>query len=146
MKWFANNDDDDIKCPEDGNILRHIYIPHTYVAGMFMLSKVNISLQWLCWKEEVSRWQGITLIQRVMSKIRLEVCRLVARSCPTLCDHMDCSPPGSSVHGISQATIPEWVATSYSRGSSWPRSQTYVSYTGRQILYRWATWEVPFGG
>ena len=37
---------------------------------------------------------------------------------PTLCDPMDCSPPGSSVHGIPQARIPEWVATSSSRGSS----------------------------
>ena len=45
---------------------------------------------------------------------------LCARSlhlCPTLCDPMDCSPPGSSVHGILQARILEWVAISYSRGS-----------------------------
>ena len=41
---------------------------------------------------------------------------LVARSCPTLCNPMDCSPPGSSVHGISQARILEWVAISFSRG------------------------------
>ena len=44
----------------------------------------------------------------------------VAQSCPTLCDPMDCSPPGSSVHGISQARILEWVAISYSRVSSFP--------------------------
>ena len=42
-------------------------------------------------------------------------------------DPMDCSPPGSSVHGISQARIQEWVAISFSRGSSWPREQTHVS-------------------
>ena len=41
---------------------------------------------------------------------------LVAQSCPTLCDPMDCSPPGSSVHGIFQARILEWVAISFSRG------------------------------
>ena len=46
---------------------------------------------------------------------------------PTLCDPMDCSPPGSSVHGILQARILEWVTTSFSRGSSWPRDQTCVS-------------------
>ena len=40
--------------------------------------------------------------------------------CLTLCDPIDCSPPGSSVHGISQARILEWVAISFSRGSSWP--------------------------
>ena len=43
---------------------------------------------------------------------------LVCQSCPTLCDPMDCSPPGSSVHGISQARIMEWVAISFSRGFS----------------------------
>ena len=49
---------------------------------------------------------------------------LVAQSCPTLCDPMDCSPPGSSVHGILQARILEWVAISFSRGSSQPRDKT----------------------
>ena len=42
----------------------------------------------------------------------------VTQSCPTLCDPVDCSPPGSSVHGILQARILEWVAISFSRGSS----------------------------
>ena len=45
----------------------------------------------------------------------------------TLCDPMDCSPPGSSVHGILQARILEWVAISFSRESSWPRDQTQAS-------------------
>ena len=50
---------------------------------------------------------------------------------------MDCSPPGSSVHGISQARILGWVAISISKGSSWPRDRTPVSLTaGRQTLYR----------
>ena len=54
---------------------------------------------------------------------------------------MDCSPPGSSVHGISQARILEWVMISFSRGSSQPRDQTPVFCIGRQILYLWASWE-----
>ena len=54
---------------------------------------------------------------------------------PTLCDSMDCSPPGSSVHGIFQARILEWVAISFSRGFSWARHRTPVSCIGRQILY-----------
>ena len=54
---------------------------------------------------------------------------------------MDCSPPGSSVHGISQARILEWLAIFFSRGSSWPRDWTHVSCIGRQILYHWVTWE-----
>ena len=51
-------------------------------------------------------------------------CYLVIKSCPTLCDPMDCSPPGSSVCGILQASILEWAAIPFSRGSSWPRDQT----------------------
>ena len=46
------------------------------------------------------------------------VCVLVIQLCPTLCDPMDCSPPGSSVHRISQARILEWVAIPFSKGSS----------------------------
>ena len=51
-----------------------------------------------------------------------------AQACPTLCDLMDCSPPGSSVNGILQARILEWVATSSFRGSSWPRDWTCISW------------------
>ena len=51
----------------------------------------------------------------------------VAQSCPTLCDPMDCSLPGSSLHGIFQARVLEWGAIAFSRGSSWPRDQTQVS-------------------
>ena len=59
------------------------------------------------------------------------------QSCPTLCNPMDCSPPGSSVHGILQARRLEWVAMLFSRGSSQPRNQTCISYVcciGRQVL------------
>ena len=58
----------------------------------------------------------------------------------TLCDPMDGSPSGSSVHGILQSRILEWVAVPSSRGSSWPRDWTcvsYVSWVGRQVLYNW---------
>ena len=51
----------------------------------------------------------------------------VAQSCPTLCDPVDCGPPGSSIHGIFQARILEWVAISFSRGSSQPKERTQVS-------------------
>ena len=52
---------------------------------------------------------------------------LFAHSCLTLCDPVDCSPPGSPVHGIFQARILEWVAISFSRGTSQPRDWTRVS-------------------
>ena len=51
----------------------------------------------------------------------------VSQSCPTLCDPVDCRLPGSSIHGIFQARILEWVAISFSRGSSQPRDRTEVS-------------------
>ena len=57
-------------------------------------------------------------------------CCLITQLCPPLCNPMDCSPPGSSVHGISQARLEmEWVAISFSRGSSQPKDQTCVSCT-----------------
>ena len=52
----------------------------------------------------------------------------LAQSCPTLCNLMDCSPPGSSVHGIFQARVLEWVAIAFSRGSSQPRDPDWVSH------------------
>ena len=72
---------------------------------------------------------------------------MCAQMCLNLCDPMDCSPPGSSVHGISQARILQWVAISFARVSSWPRDQTCIfcfSCIGRQILYHWTTWEAPW--
>ena len=72
----------------------------------------------------------------------------VAQSCLTLCDPIDCSLPGSSVHGIFQAIVLECIAISFSRGSSRPRDQTYVSCIAnslwhcRWIIYCWATREV----
>ena len=69
---------------------------------------------------------------------------MCAWSCPTLWPNMDCSLPGSSVHGIFQARILEWVAISSSRGFSLFRHQTCISCIsciGRQTLHHWATWE-----
>ena len=59
------------------------------------------------------------------------------------CNPMNCSPPGFSVHWISQARILEWVAISFSKGSSQPRDGTHVSCTDRRIFYHWVTWEAP---
>ena len=56
------------------------------------------------------------------------VCVCMLQSCPTLCDPMDCSPPGSSIHWILQARIVERVAIFSFRGSSWPRGRILISY------------------
>ena len=65
-------------------------------------------------------------------------CCLGAKSCLTLCNPMDCSLPGSSVHGISQARILEWVAMSFSKGSSQHRNQTWVSCIAGRFFTVWA--------
>ena len=65
----------------------------------------------------------------------------VAQSCPTLCDPTDCSLPGSSIHGIFQAIVLEWVAISFSRGSSRPRDQNRVSRIADRRFTVWATRE-----
>ena len=75
--------------------------------------------------KEYSNYHTIALISHV-SKVK-ESESEVAQSCWTLCDPMDCSLPGSSLHGILQARILEWVAISFSRESSWPRDGTQVS-------------------
>ena len=73
---------------------------------------------------------------------------LVVQSCPTVCDPMDCSLPGSSLHGILQVRILEWkkkkrilewIAIPFSRGSSWPRDWTQVSCVAGSLFTVWAT-------
>ena len=66
---------------------------------------------------------------------------LVAQSHLTLCNPVDCSPPSSSVRGISQARILKWVVISFSRGPSWPRDWTYVSSIAGRVFTVWATRE-----
>ena len=87
----------------------------------------------------------LLLVERVMTVlwfVHVKVKVLVAQSCLTFCDSMDCSPPGSFVHGILQARILEWVAMSFSRGSSQPRDWTQVSQTAGRFFTVWATWKV----
>ena len=69
-------------------------------------------------------------------------CVLICFSCvPLVCNLMDCSSPGSSVHGIFQARILEWVAISFFRASSWPWILTQVSCIGSRFFTNWANKE-----
>ena len=65
------------------------------------------------------------------------------KSCPTLCNPMDCSLSGSSVHGIFQARVLEWFAISFSRGSSQPRNRTQVSPIAGRCFYCLSHQESP---
>ena len=70
-----------------------------------------------------------------------------AQLCLSLCNHMGYSPPGSSVHGISQTRILEWLAVSFSRRSSWPRDWTQVSCIAGSLLYfSWILYQLSHQG
>ena len=70
----------------------------------------------------------------------LKVKLLVIQLCRTLCDPMDCSPSGSSAHGVFQGRMLELVAIFYSRGSSRPRDQSWISGIAGSFFTIWATW------
>ena len=113
------------------------------IFGFGCLSKKNWLVNWIQKRPQ----EGTTLTMENDHKNNTNGswwCCLLAKLCPTLLWPMDHSLPGSSVHGISQARILEWVAISYSRGSSQPRDQTHISCFGMQILYHWATWEAQW--
>ena len=103
--------------------------------------KVFTSKRRICTK--VWRWEVADAAEALESLIQMgcgdrvgkrKVKLLVAQSCTMLWDPMDCSLSGSSVYEISQTRILEWVAIPFSKGSSWPRDWTWVSYiTGREL-------------
>ena len=80
------------------------------------------------------------LVYTYLVKWSLELVR-VAQSCLTLCNPMDCSLPGSSVHGILQARVLQWVAMPFSRGFSRPRDWTHVCCIAGRFFTIWATRE-----
>ena len=98
--------------------------------------------------------QGMNTLWIVFHKYPHHIGNYIHTLCVCMCSVVSdflgsnaCIPLGSSVHGIPQARILEWVAISFSRGSSGPRDRTClssVSCTGRRILYHWATWEAPY--
>ena len=98
-----------------------------YILDVFSIISNSRTWHWC----KVSVW-----FQGTLSYVHVRVKSL--QLCLTLCDPMDCSPPGSPVYGILQAGILEWVAMPCSRGSSWPKDCTHISYvscSGRQVLY-----------
>ena len=101
--------------------------------GTFLWSQLSISFQGRLPLGIVSASLAISPVQSRRETVWPKVCAQ-SLSCLTLCDPMDCSLPGSSVHGTLQARILEWVAISSSKGSSWPKDWTHISCIGRQVL------------
>ena len=85
-------------------------------------------------------WTTFTFHLSWLVCARMYVCS-VTQSCLMLCNPVDCSPPGASVHGTSQARILGWVAIPFSRGSSWPRDRTQVPCIAGRFFTIWATRE-----
>ena len=104
-----------------------------------LFSTVGVSKQMLIGQ----KWFGeqISLEETLIKPASVGQSVLVAQTCLALCDPMDCSPPSSSVRGILQARILEWVAIPSSRGSSWPGDQTQVSCLAGIFFTLWATKE-----
>ena len=107
-----------------------------------LCNKTAVIKTWWPWsKDRQTKWIELR-IQKCSHMCVLHAKSL--QSCLTMCDPTDCSPPGFSVHGILQARILEWVAISFSKGSSRSRDRSCVSsvsWTGRWILTTRATWE-----
>ena len=125
------------RCPSADEWIRKPW--YIYTMEYYSAVKKNTS------ESVLIRWMKLEPITQSevsqKEKHQYSMCVLVAQSCPTLCDPMDCNPPGSSVHEIFQARILEWVAISFSRGSSQPRYQTQVSCTAGRFFTNWATRE-----
>ena len=97
----------------------------------------------VCRKKPIKIYRQVGKLEvLIMLKVRVKM--LVSQSCLTLCDPMNCSPPGSSVHGFLQARILEWVAIPFSRGSSPPRDWTWISCIAGRCFTIWATRETQY--
>ena len=84
----------------------------------------------------------VSLSWSLKFEIRWKPCAcLVSQLSPTLCNPKDCSPPGSPVHGDSQARILQWISVPSSRGSSQPRDQTQASHIAGRFFTIWVIWE-----
>ena len=106
--------------------------------------RLRIYWAWPCSSEQdpVSPSVSLSHQEASISLLSLSVRKSeVPQSCLNLCDPIDCSLPASSVHGIFQARVLEWVAFSFSRGSSQPRDWTQVSHIAGRCFTVWATRE-----
>ena len=110
----------------------------------FTLSILFVSFKYYIFRKNSSKQKMkiIAIAPLILRFVFFSFNCLATKSCPTLCDPMDGSLPGSSAHGIFQAGILEWIVISFFRASSWPRDWTNISYVtciGRWVLYHWAT-------
>ena len=128
--WRPNFQNQEFKVNK-GGVASKTSGSNTFLASLVFWWLPAFPDLWPCYSGLCLCNPSLSLLLRVHSLC----CCLVAQSCPTLFNHVDCSPPGSSVHGILQAKVLEWIAVPFSRRSSQPTDQTRVSCLGRQVLY-----------
>ena len=128
--------------------LKHHYFNETFVDQLSGLPDSHIYF-FLAWNFKLHLslidLQCCVLYSKVI-QLYMYMC-MCGQSCPAFGNFMDCSPPGSSVHGIFQARILKQLAIFYSKGSSWPKDTTHISCAsciGRQILYYTAPSGKPY--
>ena len=153
---------------KDPCIMIHVIValsnthPHSFVHGkkVFIIWKTSLYF-WICYlignllflinyelnytvtflfKSHECTFVVMSYLMHLFSKV---IRCLVTQLCLTLCDPMDCSPPGFSIHGISQANKLEWIAISFPRGSSPPRNQTIFSCIAGRFFTREAACNSP---
>ena len=95
--------------------------------------QIDWNRAWILNRSPGESWLGASLRSSATTHVCVQAKLL--QSCPALCDPMDHSPPGSSVHGSLQARTLEWVAISFSGGSSWPMDPTRISCITGRFLY-----------
>ena len=105
-------------------------------GGLQSMGFLRVGHDWVTFNHSVILWNARSILA-MKNQVKVKV----AQSCLTLCDRIDCSLPGSSVHGILHAKILEWVTISFCRGSSWCRDQTRVSRIAGGFFTVWATRE-----
>ena len=124
LSWLCTFIYPNILRPVEAGPLFVTLIDVFFIQRLSFLSSSNLD------REASTPQRRVLIVQMQWSEMKV----LVAQSCLTLCDPMDCSPPGPSVHGILQARILEWAAITLSRGSSQPRDRTQVSCTAVRLF------------
>ena len=160
------------RSPEEGNGNPHQYscLDNSMDRGAWQATVLGVALTWTLLMQQHTRTGCDNLLEKTQAiRIQCDLCDCestavetlslqvieniiqtglsnkvteIAQSCPTLCDPMDCSLPGFSVHGIFQAIVLEWIVISFSRGSSRPRDRTRLSRFVDRRFTVWATKEV----